>query len=336
MRKDRSFSMDAIPLAIESQVNNHVNVHEILHRAGLSSSLQDTQNQRLPSEEVGNIILTLVDALKDETLGFLERPTSPGGIELLCLVVVSQKTLRAAFEKCSLFVSLVHDDIQFDLSEGKVNATLSVRYVKNREQDNAVFTTMLFIVLLRLARWLTDKALILDQLNLTTPAPSFAKDYKDVFPCPHYFDQSENYITFSRRFLDNPVIQTPDSIPNFLRMLPNLLTSTAIDESVSGRVKRLLRSKDVYAPMSLSTVADRLQMSEAKLSRQLKKEGNTFAQIKDSVRRDVALMHLRRGDKSISEISYLLGFSQPSAFNRAFRSWTGDAPGAYRVTYKIK
>lgn len=71
-------------------------------------------------------------------------------------------------------------------------------------------------------------------------------------------------------------------------------------------------------------------MSAQTLRRHLREEGSSFQELKDNLRRDLAIYHLSRNEISIQLIAEQLGFSEPSAFHRAFKKWTGLTPGAYR------
>ncbi|HVK77274.1 MAG TPA: helix-turn-helix transcriptional regulator [Kofleriaceae bacterium] len=77
-------------------------------------------------------------------------------------------------------------------------------------------------------------------------------------------------------------------------------------------------------------VARRLGMSERTLQRRLKDEGTTFAVLVDEVRTDLARMYLADDRLAVYEVAFLLGFSEPSAFNRAFKRWLGTSPREYR------
>jgi AraC-like DNA-binding protein len=77
-------------------------------------------------------------------------------------------------------------------------------------------------------------------------------------------------------------------------------------------------------------VARRLGVSARTLQRRLGEQGTSFAAIVDEVRRDLARREVALGKRSFGEIAFLLGFSQASAFDRAFRRWTGSTPSAYR------
>jgi AraC-like DNA-binding protein len=83
--------------------------------------------------------------------------------------------------------------------------------------------------------------------------------------------------------------------------------------------------------LSMKTVARKLSMSVATLGRRLKDEGASFAEIVDETRRAIAETHLRASRMSVSEIAFLVGFSNAPAFYSAFRRWTGMSPSGYRA-----
>jgi AraC-like DNA-binding protein len=73
-------------------------------------------------------------------------------------------------------------------------------------------------------------------------------------------------------------------------------------------------------------------MSDRNLQRALRNDRTSYRKVLDGVRRDLAISHLANPSTSAGQVGFLLGFSEPSAFHRAFRRWTGAAPGAYRGT----
>ena len=81
----------------------------------------------------------------------------------------------------------------------------------------------------------------------------------------------------------------------------------------------------------LREVARALAMSDRNLQRALRDDGTSFQKVLDEVRRDLAISHLANPATSAGQVGFLLGFSEPSAFHRAFRRWTGKTPSAYRV-----
>lgn len=81
----------------------------------------------------------------------------------------------------------------------------------------------------------------------------------------------------------------------------------------------------------MESIAQHLHISPQTLRRHLREEGTSFQELKDQLRRDIAIYHLRRADLSLQQIAEQTGFSEPSAFHRAFKKWTGLTPGAYRA-----
>jgi AraC-like DNA-binding protein len=83
---------------------------------------------------------------------------------------------------------------------------------------------------------------------------------------------------------------------------------------------------------SMDDIAARLAMSPQTVRRKLREEHTSLREIRDDILRDAAIASLSRGDETVAALSERLGFSEPSAFTRAFRRWTGSAPGSYRPT----
>jgi AraC-like DNA-binding protein len=92
-----------------------------------------------------------------------------------------------------------------------------------------------------------------------------------------------------------------------------------------------LLSRDCNRWPDLESVAEQMHISPQTLRRHLREEGTSFQGLKDQLRRDMAIYHLSRAELSLQQIAEQLGFSEPSAFHRAFKKWTGLTPGAYRA-----
>src|SRR5262249_23623687 len=97
------------------------------------------------------------------------------------------------------------------------------------------------------------------------------------------------------------------------------------------RVAQVLADRIKGTVPPLSEVARELAMSDRNLQRALRDDGTSFQKLLDQVRRDLAVRHLSTPGTSATQVGFLLGFSEPSAFHRAFRRWTGKAPSAFRA-----
>jgi AraC-like DNA-binding protein len=84
------------------------------------------------------------------------------------------------------------------------------------------------------------------------------------------------------------------------------------------------------SPLSFDDIAEALKTTTHTLRRRLKDEGHSFQEIKDSIRRDVAVRSLKHSDVSVQDLAEQLGFSESAAFIRAFKKWTGHTPSGFR------
>ncbi len=110
----------------------------------------------------------------------------------------------------------------------------------------------------------------------------------------------------------------------------HLRTAIISEDSVSNGVDTALNTAGNHGPQIFPEIASDLAMSEQTLRRKLRAEGDSFRSIKDRLRRETAIFHLRAGKYTVTEISERLGFSTPSAFSRAFKNWTGKSPKDFR------
>jgi AraC-like DNA-binding protein len=126
-------------------------------------------------------------------------------------------------------------------------------------------------------------------------------------------------------------VQNAQTLRDFLRQAPtSLLVKYRDESSATERIRRILRRQLADDLPSLEHIARQLDLTPQTLRRRLREEGQGYRAIKDDLRRDVAIEYLARSELALPEIAGLLGFSEASTFHRAFKHWTGVAPGAYR------
>ena len=107
------------------------------------------------------------------------------------------------------------------------------------------------------------------------------------------------------------------------------LKPSASDASITTRIRELLGSDLRGEVPSCEELTALLNMSPRTLRRRLGKEGISYQRIKDNARRDMAISLLSRERMTVSDVAEQVGFSDPSAFHRSFKKWTGQSPGAY-------
>lgn len=156
-----------------------------------------------------------------------------------------------------------------------------------------------------------------------------------VLRCPLQFGAERTRVVLARRDLERPVVGADRGLSEVLdRYAEDLLAKIPSQTSIHDRVRHyLVRALSSGGDPSLPAIADALHVSARTLQRRLHDEGVSHRDLVDEIRRDFALRFVENAEMSIGEMTFLLGFSEPSAFLRAFRRWTGSTPGKVRAEH---
>ncbi|MCB0635611.1 MAG: AraC family transcriptional regulator ligand-binding domain-containing protein [Lewinella sp.] len=163
----------------------------------------------------------------------------------------------------------------------------------------------------------------------TTPDPH---PFTDFFACPVHFGQKENAIHFKTADIDIPTIKADQSIHHFLleRMEEEKQGIHVNADHLLSEIHELVEEALPSGIPSIIQVAEHLGMSARTLKRRLADKQLTFRELVQTIQQDVATDLLRNTPHSMGEIAFQTGFSEQSAFNRAFKRWTGQAPADFR------
>ena len=172
------------------------------------------------------------------------------------------------------------------------------------------------------------------EMQLQHPRPAHVAEYERIFACPLHFERPANLLVFDRATLDLPQPRADTRLrivlervaAEALARLPEVQGFTAQVRQVLGQMLGEEASRDP----TLERVARKLAISTRTLERRLHAEGTSFQAQLSALRCELARSYLANRRIAISEVAYLLGFSEPSAFHRAFKRWTGHTPQAWR------
>lgn len=302
----------------------------LLQQLGISRELLDEPRARIAPEQFTRLIQSLWQALDDEYLGFGPAPSKPGSFAMMCYAIIHCRNLDKALNRGLLFYGLFADGPQLTLSREGDMCRLSLDDSRFRDPDHFLTESQL-MVWHRLGSWLIGQRIQLEQATFSYAKPDHGAEYDLLFPCPLQFSAAQSSLVFHARYLSMPLLQDERTLKHFLERSPADLLSRPDDgDSLSSQLRRLL-SRDSARWPDLEAVAAHLHISPQTLRRHLREEGSSFQELKDQLRRDIAIYHLSRADLSLQQIAEQLGFSEPSAFHRAFKKWTGVTPGAYRA-----
>ncbi len=160
--------------------------------------------------------------------------------------------------------------------------------------------------------------------------PADAAPYERLFGCPVDFGRTADGFVLAHAVADRPLpTANRQLVALHDRILAQALARLDRDD-VLARARAALLERLSTGDLSEDALSADLHMSRRTLQRRLADEGTAYAALLDATRRDLALRYLEDPSKSVTEIAFLLGYSQHSVFTRAFRRWTGRSPSRYR------
>ncbi len=328
--RDYSVSVYFARAVLKNAVAQGLDPISLLRKTRISPRLLLEDNARISVERFADLQVNTMVAMEDEALGYVARRMPIGCWSMMCHAVIGSETLGQAMARYCRFYQLFefgaypHFDVDGEAARIEVQTVESVK-------PDPYMTELLLFNAHRFSSWLIREHLPLQVANLAYPPAAQISDYRAMFlGNPVAFEQPASEIVFSSALLDKRVVQTEQSLRHFLRHpVLMLLTESYAKASWTARVRETVHQNLADMP-ELNDVAALLEVHPQTLRRRLSAEGTTFKEIKSQVRRDTALYFLGKQGLSIEEIAHRAGFSESSAFIRAFKGWTGVTPYTYR------
>lgn len=279
--------------------------------------------------------------------------TTPTNLGMAGLLAISAQNLEQACTQIAQYEPLNKFNSRGQ-SQFMVNKVFGVEQEKYRElsraygieQDQGVLMFYsikpynhynYFVVDSVLSGWqqiiesLTGRKDAIEKVCFEFSAPQYADKYHQIFQCPVLFEQASNFIVIKAEALDWPCLNRSAPTFELLRRgadeeLEKVRLGLSFNEKVSRVIGPLL---DGCTP-TLEQVSEQLNMAPWTVRRKLVEEGGSFQQTLNETRRALSISYVRDTALTLGEIAYLLGFGSPTAFQRAFKRWTGEAPGRFR------
>ena len=165
--------------------------------------------------------------------------------------------------------------------------------------------------------------------------PENTAEHKRIFRAPVLFDKPLTKLIFDASLLALPLVEADPTLGSLLEaQAEELLARSPRHGEFTGQVQQLILEALDSGKLQLENICRKSGISSRTLQRKLHEEGTSYQELLEETRRNLSKFYLRNPEMAISEVAYLLGFSQPSAFHRAFRRWNGLTPKAFRQRQK--
>ncbi|MBZ5554633.1 MAG: AraC family transcriptional regulator [Acidobacteriia bacterium] len=169
------------------------------------------------------------------------------------------------------------------------------------------------------------------EVNFKHPCPGDTSEHGRIFGAPVRFLMPANEMVLDRQLLDQPLVKADLGLCAVLdRHATEMLDGLPRQVDLIARLRRTLAQSLRGGSPGVEALARELGMSTRTLQRRLSEEGTSYHRLLEDLRHDLSRKYLLEPGLATGEVAYLLGFSEPSAFHRAFRQWTGMTPGDYR------
>lgn len=303
-----------------------------LTKAGIYPEDLSNPATRLTANQMEIISGHAMQELDDEALGWFSRKLPWGSYGMLCRASLSSPTLGIALQRWCRHHRLLTEDILLDLSSdgAMANFTISCQRDLGEVEEFCLVSNLRYV--LGYACWAIDSRIPLVRVDLPFPAPAHQDAYPLLFHGPTYFGSDHSGFCFDARYLELPIRRDEPALQSMLqRALPLTVRQYRRDRLLLERVRQLLREHPVHSATA-EQIALQLHVSVRTLYRKLWEEGTSLQLIKDEIRRDKAIELLHRSQLPIKQIAAKVGFGNEKSFVRAFKTWTGKPPGAYRKT----
>jgi len=326
-----SISIHFIHSILTSARHNQLDCQRLLDAAGLNPALLHNPQLRITPDQLSALLRELWQLGDDEFMGMASHPSRHGVFTLLARQAVHCRTLGCVYRLISRFYNLTSPALTLGLHSQADQARFSMRLNPPHQDHQHSLAEFLLLLWHRFPSWLIGQRIELNRIELDYSAPEHLSEYRLMYPCPARFDQPECALQFDASWLQQPVVQTSTTLYKYLQQTPtDWFRRQAYYPVFTRRVMDLLEARDTPGQLKMEQAADELHMTSRTLRRKLIDEGTSFQALKDDVRRDAAIHYLNQPSLPISQISRQLGFSEPAAFTRAFKQWTGVSPAGYR------
>jgi AraC-like DNA-binding protein len=306
----------------------------LLARCDIAAERLDDWREMLSFEETAQLVEHTLALTADPAIGLTAGSSAPEhALQLLGQLVLAQPTIAGAVETLTRYGELLVEGTSWSLSEHGDDAILACGSILPECEVTQVIFDLQLALTINIGRHFFPVGERLRGVYLRRPRPSHIAHYHQVFQCPVQFHRAGNALVFDKALIHRRQIHTDSVLAVLLREAADkLLKERSAARRLTDLVEAMLRAEGDLTRVDMRSIARSLHLSVHGLRRRLNAEGTSFSTLLDQARAHVARQQLRQRDVTIEQASALLGFSEATAFFRAFKRWTGQTPTEFRRT----
>jgi len=308
----------------------------VMRRAKLSWTDLEDPDARVPESVVWKVWREVIHGLPDIPVGIrMGAETSVREFGLVGYSMLHSADLQQALRRLMRYGRIISEGIRYTLRVEESHVEVQI---KGSPQLDALRHPIdaRVAALMRTIREITQTEVAPVETWFPYPRPDDTSEHERLFRCPLIFGESESKIVLRKPDLALPVTQADDTLSGYLdRLASDMLQSLADRGSLVDRMRRAIWMELSGGRPTIERISSVLGVSARTLQRRLAQKGTSFADELERMRREMAARLLADRNLAVTEVAFLLGYSEPSTFYRAFRRWKGVTPLEFRRAVTI-
>ena len=306
---------------------------EVLYRdAGIDPDLLNKPGARIPYARVNRIWKKATEIIDDPCFGLKAyKFWHPSYLHALGYAWLASHTLREAFNRFVRYLRIL-SEIPFLKLEEDPNGFTFMFDDGRLDMRIPAQVDLGMATAIHMCRLNYGEGLKLKAVTFAHAEPTCAAEYVDLFKAPVQFSAARDSMTFYLADVDKHL---DGANPQLARLNDQVMIeylSKLDQDNIIDRVAAVIVDMLPSGGITDEKIAEHINMSGRSLQRRLKEAGTTFRTILEGIRKELAFTYVHDPDVELVEVAFLLGFSDQSAFSRAFKRWTGNTPSEFRMS----
>lgn len=303
-----------------------IDADAVMAEIGMDAALLEGGYSRYSQVQLTELWKQAVELSGDPTFGLtVAQQVRPATFHAVGYAMSCSATLHRAISRFAKYTRLISDSATATLTESDGRILLDFHF--DTGGDRPIYETVDTVLASVVAylRWISNTSLQPVEVRIAHEAPASSEAFVAFFGCPVIYQAPQTCLIFDKEQLSVRILSSDEELASLLDSAASRFLEQRMAGRFAVRVRDLMIAQLPDEVPTKSRTASLLGMTERTLLRRLKEEGTTFAEVLRQLREELAFQYLRRG-MCLSEVAYLLGFSDNGTFSRAFKDWTGRRP----------
>lgn len=296
-------------------------------------SMLNDADYRVSGEQIDKIYEAAYQLTEDSSIGFQAGKIFKfNNLGLLGYFLENSSTGKDVYDKLIKYQAILGNGILTEIEFEADNFLLNL--ITYRDMSTIASRICLEKIItqnIQGMRMLTSEDIPVSSVHFKGPKPDNTEEFEEFVACPVYYNDSINGIRLPNRVLSNKIIQYNSLMEDqFSKLVQSELEKIFLNEDFASQVSQHIFKHYPSCKVDAEKVASDFNLGLRTFQRRLQLEETNFKNIIDEVKKHIAINYVKSNILALSEISYIMGFSEISSFYRSFKRWTGQTPKSFR------